>query len=86
MKRSGQSHQWYYRVPGRAPEHWDKIIEISILKRTYDENERHVRRLLRIMLGVRRLPNGTEVWPKTEPWSWVENNPDWSEETKPEKS
>ncbi len=59
-------HKWYYRVPGRYPEHWDKIIEISILKRTYDENERHVRRLLRIILGVKRLPNGTEVWPKCE--------------------
>lgn len=65
LKHFRGGHFWYYRVPGRYPEHWDKLIEISILKRTYEENERHVRRLLRIMLGVRRLPNGTQVWPKT---------------------
>lgn len=61
----GGGHFWYYRVPGRAPEHWDKLIEISLASRSYRVNERHVRRLLRIMLNVKQLPVGTQVWAKT---------------------
>ncbi len=57
------THFWFYRVPGRAPEHWDKIIEISITLSTSRQNERHVRELLRIILNVKRLPIDTQVWP-----------------------
>lgn len=66
MSKAAGGYFWYYRVPGRSPEHWDKLIEVSYVGRTYEDNERHVRHLLRIMLGVRRLPNGTEVWLKIE--------------------
>ena len=57
------THFWFYRVPGRYPEHWDKLIELSVLRPKYADNERHVRSLLRIALGVNRLPAGTQVWP-----------------------
>lgn len=66
VKAPSGGYFWCYRVPGRAPEHWDKLIEISFLGCTYAENEKHVRHLLRIMLNVTRLPNGAQVWPKTD--------------------
>jgi len=59
--------QWYYRVPGYAPEYWDKLIQLPSLSRGYGyaNDEATVRRLLRKMLGVKKLPPGTQVWPKT---------------------
>ncbi len=58
---------WYYRVPGRAPEHWDKLIELPFSGTSggYAADEGHVRFLLRRKLGVKRLPRGTQVWPRT---------------------
>ena len=63
MMSDKATHFWFYRVPGRYPEHWDKLIELSVLRPKYDDNERHVRSLIRIALGVNRLPAGTQVWP-----------------------
>jgi hypothetical protein len=57
---------WYYRVPGKAPEHWDKTIELCSAGEHggYSGDESYVRHLLRKRLGVKRLPVGTQVWPK----------------------
>lgn len=51
---------------GRAPEYWDKLIQLPALSCGYGyaNDEATVRGLLREMLGVKRLPPGTQVWPK----------------------
>ena len=65
MSRYYGNNWWYYRIPGRAPEHWDKLIELSHCGQSYAKDEAFVRLLLRLKLGVKRLPPHTQVWPKT---------------------
>jgi hypothetical protein len=48
---------WYFHVPGTWPAQSMELEKPG--------TEREAGAAIRAWLGVKRLPNGTEVWPKT---------------------